>query len=69
MNNCLDCKWLEEPGERHVWHQCVWPVLLNVPRAVSVIRSAVNVEAPFRDCPAWEAVTPSGPAHAASSAA
>lgn len=58
MKNCLTCKWLEEPGERHIWHQCVWPAPALVPKCVQVIYSSINVAVPFSDCAAWEAITP-----------
>ncbi len=55
MKTCLTCKHLEEPGERHVWHQCVWPAPALVPKCVQVIYGAIHVETPYANCPAWEA--------------
>lgn len=55
--SCTDCRWLEEPNERHQWHFCAWPSSKLLPRSISsnsYQKSAVNIEAPFTDCPTWE---------------
>lgn len=61
VKDCLNCKWLSEPLLTHRWHQCYWPAPARVPSSVQVVRASVNVRAPFRDCPVWEAkVKPGG---------
>ncbi len=60
MNTCLNCKWLSEVASLHKWHQCGWPGPERVPKAVQVVMGNVNIQAPFRDCPAWEAASVDG---------
>lgn len=50
---CLNCRYLSEPNEPHIWHRCEWKKVVPV-ACIQIRFGSIHIKKPHANCPTWE---------------